>query len=131
MAHFITLVSHRGAFSADFAQQPGPDPAISACRPRTTAHGPTHSLDSPSWGLSSAEPDFDALRAASTRIVMAAGVESEGELANRGAFAVAERLGTAPVIFPSNHGGFLGGEYGQTGDPDAFAAKLRDVVAEG
>jgi hypothetical protein len=74
---------------------------------------------------------LDALRAASTRIVMAAGVESEGELANRGAFAVAERLGTAPVIFPSNHGGFLGGEYGQTGDPDAFAAKLRDVVAEG
>ena len=77
------------------------------------------------------EPDFDALRAASTRIVMAAGAESEGELANRSAFAVAERLGTEPVIFPSDHGGFFGGEYGQTGDPDAFAAKLRDVLAEG
>jgi hypothetical protein len=49
---------------------------------------------------------------------------------SRGAFAVAERLGTEPVIFPSNHGGSLGGEYGQTGDPDAFAAKLRDVLAE-
>jgi hypothetical protein len=35
------------------------------------------------------------------------------------------------VIFPSNHGGFFGGEYGQTGDPDAFASKLRDVLAEG
>ena len=75
--------------------------------------------------------DFDALRAASTRIVMAAGAESEGELANRSAFAVAERLGTEPVIFPSDHGGFFGGEYGQTGDPDAFAAKLREVLAEG
>ena len=42
--------------------------------------------------------------------------------------AVAERLGTAVVEFPSDHGGFLGGEYGQTGDPDAFAAKLRDVL---
>ncbi len=40
------------------------------------------------------EPDFDALRAASTRIVLAAGVESDGEMAHRGAEAVAERLGT-------------------------------------
>ena len=76
------------------------------------------------------EPDFEALRAASTRIVLAAGVESEGQMAHRGAIAVAERLGTTPVSFPSDHGGFLGGEYGQTGDPDAFAAKLREVLAE-
>jgi hypothetical protein len=75
------------------------------------------------------EPDFDALRSASTRIVMAAGEESEGQMASRGAFAVAERLGTKPVTFPGDHGGFLGGEYGQTGRPDAFAAKLREVLA--
>ena len=50
-------------------------------------------------------------------------------MANRGAHAVAERLGTQPVAFPSNHGGFLGGEYGQAGQPDAFAAKLREVLA--
>ena len=30
----------------------------------------------------------------------------------------------APVVFPSHHGGFLGGEYGQADEPDAFAAKL-------
>ena len=36
--------------------------------------------------------------------------------------ATAERLGTSAVAVPSGHGGFLGGEYGQTGDPDAFAA---------
>jgi hypothetical protein len=75
------------------------------------------------------QPDVDALGSASTRIVLAAGEESEGQLASRGAFAVADRLGTKPVIFPSNHGGFLGGEYGQTGEPDAFAAKLRKVLA--
>ena len=73
------------------------------------------------------EPDFDALRAASTRIVLAAGVESEGEMANRGAHAVAERLGTEAVIFPSDHGGFLGGEYGQTGRP----GRLRGEAARG
>jgi len=76
------------------------------------------------------EPDFEALRAASTRIVMAAGEESGGEMANRSAYAVAERLGTEVVVFPSGHGGFLGGEYGQTGDPDSFAAKLRHVLGE-
>jgi hypothetical protein len=74
------------------------------------------------------EPDFEALRAASTRIVLAAGSESDGEMANRGAHAVAERLGIEPVIFPSHHGGFLGGEYGWRGEPDAFATKLRDVL---
>ena len=46
------------------------------------------------------------------------------------AHAVAERLGTPLVIFPSDHGGFLGGEYGQTGEPDAFAAKLREVLSD-
>jgi hypothetical protein len=75
------------------------------------------------------EPDIEALRAASTRIVIAAGAGSAGELANRGAHAVAERIGTEPVVFPSHHGGFLGGEYGQAGEPEAFAAKLRDVLA--
>jgi len=74
------------------------------------------------------EPNFEALRSASTRIVIAAGAASEGVMASRGAHAVAERLGTKPVIFPSDHGGFLGGEYGQTGDPDAFARKLREVL---
>jgi hypothetical protein len=49
-------------------------------------------------------------------------------MAHRGAEAVAERLGTTPVTFPSGHGGFLGGEYGQTGEPDAFAATLREVL---
>jgi hypothetical protein len=130
MAHFITLVSHRGEFPADFAQRPGPDPAMFGMPAENDGSRTDPLLGLALVGSIEYEPDFDALRAASTRIIMAAGAESEGELANRGAFAVAERLGTEPVIFPSNHGGFLGGEYGQTGDPDAFAAKLRDVLAE-
>ena len=60
--------------------------------------------------------------------MLAAGEESEGQLAHRGAYAVAERLGTEPVRFPSDHGGLLGGEYGQAGKPDEFAAKLREVL---
>ena len=46
------------------------------------------------------EPDFDALRAASTRIVLGAGAESDGEMAHRGAEAVAERLGTTAGDLP-------------------------------
>lgn len=131
MAHFIALVSHRGEFPADFAQQPAPDPAMFGLP--TVDDG---SRTDPLLGLALVgsidyEPDFKALLAGSTRIVMAAGAESDGELANRGAFAVADRLRAEAVIFPSNHGGFLGGEYGQMGDPDAFAAKLRAVLAEG
>ena len=42
---------------------------------------------------------------------------------------MAARLGTTPVVFPSDHGGFLGGEYGQHGQPEPFAATLREVLA--
>ena len=43
-----------------------------------------------------------------------------------------ERLGAEPAVFPGDHGGFMGGEYGQPpGEPDAFAAKLREVLAAG
>jgi hypothetical protein len=72
--------------------------------------------------------DFNALRAASTRIVMAVGAQSSQAMAGRGAVAVAERLGTEPVTFPGGHDGFLGGEYGGMGEPDAFATTLRKVL---
>jgi pimeloyl-ACP methyl ester carboxylesterase len=129
MAHFFAVTSHHGPFTAEIAGQPGPDPAMFGMPAeddgsRTDPLLGQHMITSTHY-----EPDFDALRSASTRIVMAAGEESEGQMTSRGAFAVAERLDTKPVIFPSNHGGFLGGEYGQTGQPDAFAAKLREVLA--
>ena len=131
MAHFIAIVSHRGEFSADFARQPAPDPAMFGLPTEDDRSRTDPLLGLALVGSIGYEPDFEALRAGSTRIVMAAGAESEGEMANRGAHAVAERLEVEPVIFPSNHGGFLGGEYGQMGDPEPFAAKLREVLAEG
>jgi pimeloyl-ACP methyl ester carboxylesterase len=131
MAHFIAVVSHRGEFAADFAQQPAPDPAMFGLPTEDDGSRTDPLLGLALVGSIGYEPDFQALAAASTRIVIAAGAESEGEMANRGAFAVAERLGVETVVFPSNHGGFLGGEYGQMGEPDAFASKLRDVLAEG
>ena len=128
MAHFIAVVSHKGPFPDGYAEQPAPDPAMFGMPAGDDGSRTDPMLGSNMITCTHYEPDFDALRAASTRIVIAAGAESDGEMACRGAFAVAQRLGTEPVIFPSNHAGFLGGEYGQTGDPDGFAAKLREVL---
>jgi hypothetical protein len=120
----------KGPIPADFADQPPPNPADFGLP--TEDDG---TRDDPLLGQNIVsgthyEPDFDALRAASTRIVIGAGAESEGEMAHRAGVALAERLGTEAVIFPSGHGGFLGGEFGQTGDPDGFAATLRQVLTE-
>ena len=131
MAHFMAITGHRGEFPDDIARQPAPDPATFGLPTEDDGSRTDVMLAQNIIGTTHYEPDFDALRAASTRIVMAAGAESQGEMANRGCHAVAERLGTDPVIFPSHHGGFLGGEYGWPGEPDAFAAKLRDVLEEG
>ena len=130
MAHFIAIVTHRGPFTAEIVGQPAPDPAMFGMPTDDDGSRDDAMLAHTIITLTSYEPDFGALRAAPTRIVIAAGEGSEGELANRGAHAAAERLGTDVVVFPSDHGGFLGGEYGQTGDPDAFAAKLREVLAK-
>ena len=129
MAQFIAAVSHRGPMTPDLASQPPPDPAMFGMSTEDDGTRTDPLLGQNIISITHYEPDFEALRAASTRIVMATGAESEGEMAHRGAIAVAERLGTEPVTFPSNHGGFLDGEHGQTGDPDGFAAKLRQVLA--
>jgi pimeloyl-ACP methyl ester carboxylesterase len=129
MAHFIAVVSHEGEFPDDYAKQPAPDPAMFGMPTEDDGSRDDVLMAQNIVTGTHYELDFDALRKASTRIVLAAGTEGQGTMANRGAHAVAERLGTKPVIFPSGHGGFLGGEYGQRGDPDAFAAKLRKVLA--
>lgn len=131
MARFIGVVGHQGPFAATDAVAPDPDPAMFGL-PAEDDGGRTDPLLFQNIITSTHyEPDFDALRAAPTRIAIAVGTASEGQLAFRGGIAAAERLATEAVRFPGDHGGFLGGEYGQAGDPDAFAAKLREVLARG
>ena len=130
MAHFMTITSHRGPFPADIASQPAPDPSAFGMPAEDDGTRTDVMLAQNIVGTTHYEPDFEALSRASTRIVVAAGSESQGEMANRGAYAVAERLGTETVVFPSHHGGFLGGEYGWGGEPEAFAAKLRQVLEQ-
>ena len=130
MAHFIQVVSHVGPFTADVAAAPPPDPAMFGMPTEDDGTRTDLMFAHQMLWLVTYEPDYDALRRATARIVLAAGVASEGNLASRGASAVAERLGTEVVMFPGDHGGFMGGEYGQPpGEPEAFAAKLREVLA--
>ena len=68
-------------------------------------------------------PDIEALRAASTRIVVAGGATSKGQLANRTAVALADQLGTTVVDFPGDHGGFLA-------FPEQFGRLLDRVLTE-
>ncbi|MDQ2674003.1 MAG: alpha/beta hydrolase [Chloroflexota bacterium] len=128
MAHFMAITGHRGPFPDDIAEQPAPDPSMFGMPADDDGSRTDVMLAQNIFTCTHYEPDFDALKQASTRIIPAAGSESEGEMANRGGHAVAERLGTEPAIFPSHHGGFLGGEYGWPGKPDEFAARLRDVL---
>lgn len=129
MAKFIAVASHQGPITAEYLRQPAPDPQAFGLPTEDDGTRDDVLLAQNMISCTHFEPDIEALREARTRIVLAAGAESEGTLANRGAHAVAERLGIKAVTFPSHHGGFLGGEYGQSGDPAAFAAKLREVLA--
>jgi pimeloyl-ACP methyl ester carboxylesterase len=129
MAKFIAVASYEGPVPAGFAGGPAPDPAAFGL-----PAGDDGSRDDPLVGQNMIscthyQPDFAALRAASTRIVVAVGTESANLITGRAAVAVAERLGTAPVTFPGGHDGFAGGEYGRTGAPAEFAAALREVLS--
>ena len=130
MVKFLVLAGLKGAIPADFAERPGPGPADFGLPTEDDGSRDDALLGQNLLSCTHYEPDFDALRAAPTRIVLGVGAESEGELAHRAGLAVAERLGKPAVTFPSHHGGFLGGEFGMKGDPDAFAVTLREVLGE-
>jgi pimeloyl-ACP methyl ester carboxylesterase len=129
MAAFIAMTSWRGEFTDDYFAQPPPDPARFGMPTEDNGSRDDPLLSDRSWAVSGYRPNFDALRAAPTRIVIAVGEESLGVFTGRTSVATAELLGQEPTVFPSHHGGFMGGEFGYPGQPEAFARRLRDVLA--
>jgi pimeloyl-ACP methyl ester carboxylesterase len=73
------------------------------------------------WPISTYRPDVDALKAGAPRIVVGVGETSKGQLAHRTGEALAQALGTEPVTFPGDHGGF--GSHQKT-----FAEVLKRVL---
>jgi pimeloyl-ACP methyl ester carboxylesterase len=130
MAAFIAMTSWRGEFTDEYFAQPAPDPAAFGMPSDDNGSRGDPLLSDRSWAVSGYRPDLDALAEASSRVVIAVGEESEGTFTGRTSVAIAELLGQEPTVFPSHHGGFLGGEHGYAGQPEAFASKLREVLDE-
>jgi pimeloyl-ACP methyl ester carboxylesterase len=130
MAAFIAMTSWRGEFTDDYLARPAPDPAQFGMTTEDDGSRGDPLLSDRSWAISSYRPDFDALAASPTRIVIAVGEESMGIFTGRTSVAAAELLGRQATVFPSHHGGFMGGESGYPGQPEAFARRLREVLDE-
>ncbi|MEE4024665.1 alpha/beta hydrolase [Gordonia sp. PKS22-38] len=128
MAKFIALVSLQGPLPDDYLAGPAPDPAMFGMSADDDG-----SRANPLLGLNmrTCTPfrhDLAALAAAETRIVVATGAGSGEQFAARGARALAAAGDFEHMSVPGDHGGFLGGEYGQTGEPDAFAEALHRIL---
>jgi pimeloyl-ACP methyl ester carboxylesterase len=130
MAAFIAMTSWQGEFTDEYFAQPAPDPAAFGMPTEDDGSRDDPLLSDRSWAVSGYRPDVDALTAAPTRIVIAVGEESQGTFTGRASVATAELLGQQATVFPSHHGGFLGGEFGYAGQPEAFARKLREVLGD-
>ncbi len=128
MAAFIAMTSWEGEVTDEYLAQPAPDPAVFGMPTQDDGRREDPLLSDRSWAITGYRPDVDALAAAPTRIVIAVGEESLGTFTGRTAAATAELLGQQPTVFPSHHGGFMSGEYGYAGQPEAFARKLREVL---
>lgn len=128
MAKFIAVTAYAGPFPADYLEQPAPDPAAFGLPPEDDGNRDDPLLSQNMLTCTAYRPDFAALAAASTRVVIAAGKESARQMPGRCAAGIADRLGTEPAMFPSHHGGFMSGEFGMKGEPEAFAARLHEIL---
>ena len=130
MAAFIAMSSWQGEYTDEYFAQPAPDPAAFGMPAEDDGSRDDPLLSDRSWAITDYQPDADALAAAPTRVVIAVGEESAGTFTARTAEATAALLGQEATVFPSHHGGFMGGEFGYAGQPEAFAKRLREVLGE-
>jgi len=130
MAAFIAMTSWQGEYTEDYFARSLPDPAQFGMPANDDGSRDDPLLSDRSAAVTAYQPDFDALASAPTRVVIAVGEESAGTFTARTSLATAERLGQQATVFPSHHGGFVGGDSPYAGQPEAFARRLREVVSE-
>ncbi|GAA3236864.1 alpha/beta hydrolase [Pseudonocardia petroleophila] len=128
MAGFIAGTSWQGEFTDEFFAQPAPDPAAFGMPTEDDGNRDDPLLSDRSAAFTAHRLPVDALLAAPTRVVLAVGEESAGLLTGRTTVATAALLGQEATVFPSHHGGFMGGEFGYPGQPEAFGRTLREVL---
>jgi pimeloyl-ACP methyl ester carboxylesterase len=129
MAKFINLVMASGPLPDDYLDQPAPDPATFGVSADDDG-ARTNPLFRNMPACNEYHIDAGKLARLDARLVIAVGVESDDEIPARGGRAVAAELGLTVTSFPSHHRGFTSGEEGgYPGDPEGFAARLREVLA--
>lgn len=128
MATFIAMTSWPGEFTDEYFARPAADPAQFGMPTEDNGARDDPLLSDRSSAVTRYHPDVDALAASPTRIVIAVGEESKGTFTGRTSEATAELLGQQATVFPSHHGGFIGGDSGYAGQPGAFARRLREVL---
>ncbi|MEV4141187.1 alpha/beta hydrolase [Dactylosporangium sp. NPDC049742] len=129
MAAFILMTSWQGEFTDEFFDQPTPDPAMFGMPADDDGSRDDPLLSKRSWPITDYRPDAAALTGAPARVVVAVGEESAGTYTARTSDGTAALLGQETTVFPSHHGGFIGGDHPYAGKPAEFAAKLREVLA--
>jgi pimeloyl-ACP methyl ester carboxylesterase len=128
MAAFIAMTSWPGEFSDAYFARPAPDPAQFGMSAEDDGSRDDPVLSDRSSAVSGYHPDFAALAASPARIVIAVGEESLDVFTGRTSAATAALLGQQATVFPSHHGGFMGGDSRYAGQPEAFASRLREVL---
>jgi hypothetical protein len=127
-AAFIAMTSWQGEFTEHYFAQPTPDPAQFRMLAQDDGSRDDPLFSDRSSTVTSYCPDFEALAAAPTRIVIAVGEESVGTFTGRTSMATSALLHQQATVFPSHHGGFVGGDFPYAGQPEAFAWKLREIL---
>ena len=128
MAAFIAMTTWRGEYTDEYFARPAPDPAQFGLPADDNGQRDDPLLTDRSEPVIGYRPDFDALRSARTRVVIAVGEESSGMFTGRASVATARLLGQEATVFPSHHGGFNGGDGPYAGKPEEFARRLRHVL---
>ncbi|MFD9698779.1 alpha/beta fold hydrolase [Lentzea sp. NPDC059081] len=128
MAAFLQMSSWQGEYTDEYAALPAPDPAQFDMPAADDGRRDDPLLGTSSLAITDYHPRVDALKAASTRVVIAVGEETGDAFTARTAVHTARLLGQEAVVFPSHHGGFIGGEFGWAGKPEEFGVKLREVL---
>ncbi len=133
MAQFIALTMWPGEITDDYFAQPPADPAMFGMPADDDGSRDDPLLSERSATVTTYRYDLDAIRAARTRVVVGVAEESGEAFTGRTTRGLAERLGQEAVVFPSHHGGFVGGgpENPYAGKPVEFGATLRRVLDEG
>jgi pimeloyl-ACP methyl ester carboxylesterase len=129
MARFIAVTGYKGTFPDNPAEIQGPSAAQMGMPTDDDGTRNDPLLGQNMGSTPYFEPDFEALRASPTHIILGVGADSQGQLTYRATETIAARLGTKPVVFPGGHAGFLGGPWAPNDDPAAFAVKLHEVLA--